>query len=156
MRALSLSEQLFVSGGSRIQRDNEQQVDVDLDRDGDFDTTGTVRDGVLTTADGTTFRSYEYLPTPDYRWGAFYGHNDPGWRDSDMEALQYDLNSAVGEEAVAESVGDAITVIELVRDFFDPLTWIDLVVGNSAEQAEAEQDRLEDRIEELETQAPNP
>lgn len=155
MRILSQEEKRFVSGGSRIQRP-PVTVNVDLDGDGDFDTTGTVENGVLTTADGTQYGEYIWMPSPDYQWGAFYANDSDGWRNSDLAALTYDLYMAQQTESGAEGVQDAITFTEVLTDFVDPRTWLDIIFGDAAEDAEAEQDRLEEQIRDVQDQAPNP
>ncbi|GEM_PF-3057708 len=154
MRRLSQAEMGFVSGGSRIKR--PVTVNVDIDGDGVFDTTGVVENGTLTTADGTEYKSYIWMPSPDYQWGAFWANDAGDWRSTDQGALAYDLWMAQSQEQTAETIQDAITFTEILTDFLDPRTWLDIIAGDAAEQAEEDQDRIENQLEELQEQAPNP
>lgn len=142
MRELCAQEINWVSGGGEGVR-----VNVDLNRDGKFDTTGILKDGKLTLANGVQMTEYEWLPNPDYLWGQFWANNDTGWRDSDAQALAYDLYMAQNQESTAELGQDVITFTEVLTDAFDPRTWLDMILGDAAEDAEAEQDRLQDLID---------
>lgn len=140
MRELTYAEMRQVTGGS-----DPFSGQVDLNGDGIFDTTGTVDNGVLTTADGTQFDNYVVV-NPEYQFGAFYAQDAGDWRNSNAEALNYDLWRADNRESEAEFGQDVIKFTEMITDTLDPRTWLDLILGNSAESAEKEQERLREKL----------
>lgn len=153
MRELTAVERHLVAGGeairipgSRIPRDVVSvAVNVDLDRDGEFDTTGTLSNGVLTTANGTQYTSWQW--GTNYQFGGFQTASQPGWRNDDLEALRYDLHQASTNENIAELGQDLLAL----KDILDVSYWLDKILGDSAEDSEADQIRLRDRIHQIES-----